>query len=158
MVDEPRAKLDDHAVGCANEPRINDGGAMHFSADKSGVDQVPPELLIEWGDVFSYGEKKYARDNWKRGTSWHEFYGSALRHIYKWWNGEDVDPETGLPHLAHALWNVGALRYYQIHGIGTDDRPEAPPTLVTFERPTIGLNEVAVVNDGAVAAIKKEAL
>jgi hypothetical protein len=130
-----------------------DGGAMHFSADKPGVDQVPPELLIEWGDVFTYGEKKYARDNWKRGTNWHEFYGSALRHLYRWWNGEDVDPETGLPHLAHALWNVGALRYYQIHDLGTDNRPEPPPTTVTLERPVIGPGEAAVIQNGDIIAV-----
>lgn len=96
--------------------------ATHYSQDKSGVDQIPTEVLMEWGEVFTYGEKKYARNNWKKGTDWHEFYGSALRHLYKWWNGEDIDPETGLSHLAHALWNVGALRYYQRREIGTDDR------------------------------------
>ena len=101
--------------------------ALHFSEGKYGLDQIPPEILIEYARVFDYGAEKYARDNWRAGTDWHQFYGSALRHIYKWWLGEDIDPETGLPHLAHALWNVACLRYYQIHGIGNDDRPPAPP-------------------------------
>jgi hypothetical protein len=99
--------------------------ASHYSENKSGVDQIPPELLLEWGDVFTYGAKKYGRDNWRKGTDWHEFYGSALRHLLRWWAGEDIDPESGLSHLAHALWNVGALRYYQIKGMGTDDRSAA---------------------------------
>jgi len=102
----------------------DDQKTLHFSEGKPGVDQIPPEILLEWGDVFSFGERKYARDNWKKGTDWHQFYGSALRHLLKWWNGEDIDPESGLPHLAHAIWNVGALRYYQIHQIGTDNRPQ----------------------------------
>lgn len=102
---------------------VNSAKAAHFSSDKSGVDQIPPEVLLEWGDVFTYGEKKYARNNWLKGTDWHEFAGSALRHLLRWQMGEDIDPETGLPHLAHALWNVGALRAYQIRGLGTDDRP-----------------------------------
>jgi hypothetical protein len=97
--------------------------ALHFSEGKPGVDQIPPELLLEWGEVFSYGEKKYARDNWKLGLEWHQFLGSALRHIYRWQLGEDRDPESGLPHLAHALWNIGCLRYYQLRGLGTDTRP-----------------------------------
>ncbi|KKT77679.1 MAG: hypothetical protein UW73_C0014G0002 [Microgenomates group bacterium GW2011_GWB1_44_8] len=80
------------------------------------------EVLMEWGDVFTYGEKKYARDNWLKGTDWHEFYGSALRHLYRFWAGEDVDPETGINHLAHALWNVAAIRAYQMRGLGQDDR------------------------------------
>ncbi len=97
--------------------------ALHYSEGKPGVDQIPVEVLLEWGEVFSYGEKKYDRANWLKGNDWHQFQGSALRHIYAFWRGEDIDPESGLPHLSHALWNIGALRYYQIHGIGNDDRP-----------------------------------
>lgn len=96
--------------------------ALHFSEGKSGVDQIPPEVLLEWGQVFTYGETKYFRDNWKRGNHWFEFYGSALRHILAFWQGEDIDPESGLHHLAHAIWNLGTLRYYQLHGLGEDDR------------------------------------
>ena len=97
--------------------------ALHYSKGKPGVDQIPVEVLLEWGEVFTYGEDKYFRDNWKSGNEWHEFYGSLLRHAYAFWKGEDIDPESGLPHLAHLTWNAGALRYYQIHGLGTDDRP-----------------------------------
>ena len=100
--------------------------ALHFSEGKVGVDQLPVEVLQEWASVFTFGEKKYARDNWKKGTDYHQFYGSALRHIFKWWAGEDVDPESGINHIAHALWNLAALRYYQIHGLGTDDRNPLP--------------------------------
>lgn len=96
--------------------------ALHYSEGKPGVDQIPPEVLLDWGRVFTYGERKYARDNWKRGNDWHEFYGSLLRHALKWWQGEDLDPESGLPHLAHVLWNAGALHYFQLRGIGQDDR------------------------------------
>lgn len=98
------------------------GQALHFSEGKPGVDQIPPQILIELGEVFSYGEQKYFRDNWLRGNEWHEFYGSALRHLFKFWMGEDIDPESKLPHLAHALWNVMALRVYQLRSLGHDDR------------------------------------
>lgn len=101
--------------------------ALHYSTGKAGVDQIPVEILMEWGQVFSYGEAKYFRDNWRNGNNWHEFYGSALRHIMKFWLGEDIDPESHLPHLAHAIWNLATLRYFQIHGLGTDDRPPALP-------------------------------
>lgn len=96
--------------------------AMHFSANKVGVDQIPAECLILLGEVFSYGEKKYARDNWKKGMPWHELYGSALRHLYAFWQGQHIDNESGLPHLAHAMWNIEALLYYTIHNLGEDDR------------------------------------
>lgn len=112
--------------------------AMHFSEGKPGVEQIPPEVLMEWGEVFSYGEKKYARNNWIKGTEWHQFSGSAMRHLLKWLAGEDYDTCDGssgctpeaemckvhsrLHHLAQAIWNVGTLRYFQMYGIGVDDR------------------------------------
>ena len=97
--------------------------ALHYSEGKSGVDQIPVEVLLEWGDVFSYGEKKYYRNNWLKGNKFHEFYGSALRHIFAFWEGQEMDSESGIHHLAHAIWNLAALRYYQLHGLGEDDRP-----------------------------------
>ncbi len=112
--------------------------ALHFSEGKAGLDQLPAEVLVEWARVFDYGAEKYARDNWKLGTDWHQFYGSALRHITRWWMGENIDPETGLHHLAHALWNIATLRYYQIHNLGIDDRPEPPDKerlIVTYNQP-----------------------
>lgn len=100
----------------------DDRRALHFSEGKPGVDQIPSEVILEWGEVYTYGEEKYGRDNWKQGNDWHEFYGSVLRHMFAFWGGEDIDPESGMPHLVQALWNCGALRYFQLHGIGTDDR------------------------------------
>ncbi len=96
--------------------------ALHYSSDKSGVDQIPVDVLMEWGQVYTFGASKYGRDNWKLGTDYHEFYASALRHLFAFWGGEDIDPESGLSHLVHALWNIAAIRHYQNKGLGTDDR------------------------------------
>jgi len=95
---------------------------LHYSEGKSGVDQIPPEVLMALGNVYSYGEKKYSRGNWLRGTNWHEFYGSALRHMFRFWRGEWLDDESGLPHLAHAIWNLSTLFVYHQHKIGKDTR------------------------------------
>ena len=97
--------------------------ALHYSEGKSGVDQIPAEVLIEWGDVFTHGETKYGRNNWLQGNDWHEFYGSAMRHMLKFWKGIDTDDDSGLSHLTMAIWNLGALRFFQLHGLGEDDRP-----------------------------------
>ena len=96
--------------------------ALHYSDGKPGVDEIPPEILLELGKVYTYGAEKYGRGNWLRGNAWHEFYGSSLRHMLAFWRGEEYDPESGLPHLAHALWNIVALRYFDLHGLGEDDR------------------------------------
>lgn len=99
--------------------------ALHYSEGKEGVDQIPAEVLLEVGKVYAMGAKKYGRDNWKKGQAWHEFYGSALRHIYKFWgkrSDNDCDVESGLHELDHAIWNLITLRYYVMHELGVDDR------------------------------------
>ena len=43
-------------------------------------------------------------DNWQRVPSARtRYYDAAMRHIDDWWNGSEVDEESNLPHLAHAI-------------------------------------------------------
>lgn len=97
---------------------------MHYSSGKLGVGQIPPLMLAHLGLVYSYGEGKYAKDNWKNGTKWSEFIESADRHFLFWKSRESRDPESGLHHLAHAIWNLTTLLYYEEHDLGMDDREE----------------------------------
>ncbi len=118
MYDVFHEQLTDVAI----EPTPAPDKTWHYSAGKPGVDQIPPEMLLALGRVYTYGERKYARDNWKKGTDWHEFYGSALRHLLAFWSGEWDDPESGCEHLAHAIWNCTTLMYYANRGLGRDTR------------------------------------
>lgn len=52
--------------------------------------------------VLLFGCKKYSANNWRGGFKWSRLYDAALRHIFAFIDGEDLDPETGLSHLAHA--------------------------------------------------------
>jgi hypothetical protein len=60
--------------------------------------------------------------------------GCALRHIFKYLMGERYDtkpdaqgnPGTGCHHLAQAAWNLLALMFYDVRGIGDADLPDAP--------------------------------
>ena len=96
--------------------------AMHDDTGKSGVDQIPPYILLELGEVYSFGSKKYGRGNWLLGIEWSRFYGSVLRHLLAFWMGEDYDEESHLSHLAHAMWGIAALRHFQVYDLGEDDR------------------------------------
>ena len=54
-------------------------------------------------DVMTFGAKKYEPNNWRYVDGWRDRYFAALmRHLDSWWQGEKVDPETGIYHLAHA--------------------------------------------------------
>lgn len=60
-------------------------------------------------EVGTFGAKKYARSSWKGVENAAVRYEDALyRHAYKS-SYEDVDEESGLPHLAHLAWNALAV-------------------------------------------------
>ena len=75
----------------------------------------PPMHLILWKAVRwfirirVYGLKKYPRaDNWKEVNPM-DWYDACLRHLAAYGSGEDLDNESGLPHLAHAFCNLWYL-------------------------------------------------
>lgn len=100
-------------------------GAQSFKYDEGKVryDLVPPLALEALAKVYTMGAAKYSPRNWEKGMDWSKCYAAAQRHLQDYWKGEDLDPESGLPHLAHAAWNCVALLEYYIREIGTDDRP-----------------------------------
>lgn len=70
---------------------------------------LPKEALDAIAKVYDYGSRKYADHNWRRGYEWSKSYDAALRHITAFWAGETNDPESGLPHPAHAAFHLFAL-------------------------------------------------
>jgi hypothetical protein len=52
--------------------------------------------------VLGFGEKKYGTHNWRGGILISRLVSAALRHVFAFTKGETMDPESGLPHLAHA--------------------------------------------------------
>ena len=70
------------------------------------------------------GDLKYGAYNYRNvGVGASTYYAAAGRHLDKWYNGEEYDPKTRVPHLASALACIAVL----IDGIEkrnwTDDRP-----------------------------------
>jgi hypothetical protein len=101
---------------------LNKGG-VKFDAGKTMVELLPVRVLLGWADILTHGASKYAPRNWERGMEWSRPFGAALRHLFKWWMGEINDPDSGKPHLDHAICNLGFLSHYEKTGVGTDDRP-----------------------------------
>lgn len=75
------------------------------------------------------GALKYGRANWRASGVRASVYKDALdRHMGAWFEGEDTDPCSGLPHLAHALACLAILVDAQANGALTDDRQYHAPT------------------------------
>lgn len=124
--------------------------AKHFSAGKLGVDQILPEVQAVMGLIFTYGESKYGRDNYlDGGQPISEWMGSAQRHYIYFMLGEDDDPESGLPHLGHMLWNIHTAFAYTIRNLGLDDRKKVDPAFIAEVR-----KQLEVLIPARVAAYK----
>lgn len=98
---------------------------FHFDSHKPRVDQLPPRSLEEIAKVFAYGAKKYGEHNWAQYANdwkWGQLIGSLLRHVFAWMRREDLDRESGLPHLAHAGCNILMLLELILNGKGIDNR------------------------------------
>jgi nucleoside 2-deoxyribosyltransferase len=111
------------AVANGGEVRITDpdtGGQKGRKPER--LDLIPCEALWELGRVYGMGAEKYADHNYLKGYSWSLSIAAAMRHLTQWVNGETLDDESELNHLAHAAWHCFALMMFQWHGLGTDDR------------------------------------
>lgn len=69
------------------------------------------------------GALKYGRANWRSaGVRASIYFDAANRHLAAWFEGEEADPDSGLPHLSHALACLAIIVDAQAAGKLTDDR------------------------------------
>lgn len=97
-------------------------GAVKYDQDKPRLDLLPFEALVPVGRVLAHGAQKYSPNNWRRGMAWSRLLASALRHIFAWAAGDELDRETGESHIAHALCCLLFLMTYIVTRTGKDDR------------------------------------
>lgn len=97
--------------------------------DAIGTDKLPLELVPDVIPAYAAlgfleGATKYGRFNWRAaGVRSSIYVAAARRHLSKWWNGEDADPTTQVPHLASVLACIGIILDADASGKLTDDRP-----------------------------------
>ena len=102
----------------------NTGGQKGVKPDRYDMIDIWPLRMLArvywWGS--GHSEAKYPFRNWEKGFAWSSCYSAAMRHLNAFWGGEFNDPETGLPHLAHAAWQCFVMMKFYKYGLGTDDR------------------------------------
>ena len=106
---------------------LPDGNPKTVSGmSKPGVEGVPAAPLFMVGEVMRLGIRKYGLTNWRHeAISASVYYNAAMRHILSWWDGENLDSESGLPHLAHAAACLMILMDARLSDDLNDDRPSA---------------------------------
>lgn len=106
----------------AKKSPIAENCAVKFDAGKPPLGLISRTALEEEAKVMAYGVSKYGTHNWRAGMDFSRLMDAALRHVYAFADGEDLDKETGLSHLAHARCCLAFLLEYQGKSLGTDDR------------------------------------
>jgi hypothetical protein len=87
-------------------------------------DLLPPDSLWALAEHFGKGAEKYAERNWEKGYDFSLNFAAAQRHMWQWWDGEDVDAETGSSHLIAAAWHMLALFHQSTAKPEFDNRPK----------------------------------
>lgn len=82
--------------------RKDDGG-------KPPISLVPAALISETAKVLAFGAQKYDCHNWRKGIEFSRLLSATFRHLIAFNEGQDLDPESGVSHLAHASCNIGFL-------------------------------------------------
>lgn len=72
-----------------------------FDNGKPRMDLLSTEALVQISHVMREGAAKYGDHNWRGGMAWSRLIAAAMRHLTAFNAGEDLDPETGLSHIAH---------------------------------------------------------
>lgn len=97
------------------------GGVKHDS-NKVEYHHLPTEALESINKALTYGSKKYSDYNWRSGFTWSRPFNAAMRHLWAFWNGQDIDEESKCPHLACAAANILFLLQFLITKTGKDNR------------------------------------
>jgi hypothetical protein len=97
-------------------------------------DLMPSRIVNDsYARVAAFGAIKYAPRNWEKGLPMSNIANSLQRHLWAFMDGEDNDPESGLSHLDHVLWNAVALCFNREKNL-CDDRIGPPERKIVVEQ------------------------
>ena len=105
---------------------------------KPPVDLVPPILEILTSLAFRDGAIKYGPYNWRqKKVKFSIYYAAIKRHLAALFDGEDTDPISGVPHIAHASACIAIIMDAIATGNLIDDRPTKGASNKVIEQWTI---------------------
>ena len=94
-----------------------------YGEAKPKMSDTPTIGLREMGKVFTGGAVKYGRFNWRdHAVSSTVYYDAAQRHLMAWFEGQSIDPESGISHLAHVMACCNILLDAEASGKLNDNR------------------------------------
>jgi hypothetical protein len=110
-------------INCQRNEVSEEAGGVKYDNGKLRFDLIPPESLKAIAEVFTFGAKKYGDRNWEKGISANRHFGAVQRHLWQWWQGKELDEESGLSHLSHAICDLAMLLATVQRRPDLDNRP-----------------------------------
>ena len=110
----------------------NDGGGAGKQTNpkdlvgsrKAPLSTLPFRVLWRVALAMLEGMCKYGRHNYRiAGVRASVYFDGLQRHIGAWWEGEDIDPDSGFNHIDKAIADLMVLRDSMLQGNWVDDRP-----------------------------------
>jgi len=84
---------------------------------------VPLRVLVGVGLAMFEGARKYGRHNYRvAGVRASVYVDAAAGHMMSWFEGEDIDPDSGISHIDKAIASLVVLRDGMYEGNFVDDR------------------------------------
>ncbi len=104
--DKDPSGLDAHETGA----KLDDGKVLGGLVGDFGL------ALTEVAKVGTYGANKYTRGGWQHVENGVERYGDAMWRHMLLQKTEGIDPESGIEHEIHAVWNAIAKLELRLRG------------------------------------------
>lgn len=95
---------------------------LKYDDGKAPMALLDNTAMLGTAQVLAFGAKKYTAHNWRNGITYSRLASAAMRHIMAFLDGEDLDPESGLPHVDHAACCLMFLQWMAVHRPDMDDR------------------------------------
>ena len=106
----------------SKETRVTSSTGAQKGQKLARFDLIPSEALTKVAEHYGIGAEKYAAHNWRKGYDWSLAFAAMQRHAWAFWSGEDLDPETGSPHLAAVAFHALTLLTFMDEQRVFDDR------------------------------------
>lgn len=132
--------LDLEVINLLSEKPSNPNPKDALGIKKVSISCVPQPTLYGLALAMMEGARKYGKHNYRViGVRASIYYDACKRHLDSWWEGQDIDPDSGLPHIWKAMACLTILDDARQLGKLTDDRP--PPHSENWQQE---LNEMTI--------------
>ena len=97
--------------------RVLEYGAHKYSIfeDDKGFQYTGAQVSVQDVETMNLTLVSSGKDNWKKQMDLKKILESLQRHVAALMDGEENDPESGLPHMGHIQCNAMFYNYHNKH-------------------------------------------